>query len=296
MPIPPTRSLAEGGSSVSVDGGSRDSDSRGSGSRGSDPHRSDPHRSGSRRAGLRASRARALPHRLPERMDRPDCPPERLSEALRTIARANRWSGGERLLRREVLRLLAGRTPGPLRLLDVGSGDGTGVLRLARRLARRGWRPRILLTDRHAATLPIAREREATRRWSRRAAADGVGFVRLDAAALPFADGAVDVAVSTAVLHHLEADEAVAFLRELERVSRIGWAVADLRRSLLGYAAVRFMAATAWRRKPLNRADGPVSVRRAFTGEEARGLLRRAGLDRARVRVRPLRLAVRSVA
>lgn len=246
--------------------------------------------------------ARTPPHRLPEGMDDPDCDPDALREALEGLSRAGRWLGGERLLRREVAGLLGEATPGRIRILDVGAGSGAGALRLSRWLCRRGWRPRLVLGDRHAGTLRIARRR--TRGEARNRGVVNVGraggaepgsprLVRLTAPRLPFADGAFDLVVSSTTLHHLERSEARDFLSELARVSTRGWALVDLRRSAVTYTAVRLLGETLWRGSLLNRRDGPVSVRRAFTAAEARALAREAGRDGATVTARPFRLAIR---
>lgn len=238
---------------------------------------------------------RTAPHRLPELMDRADCDPALLEGALDAIAGANRWLGGDRLLWRQLRRILPRRGPRPgkatLRLLDVGAGSGRTAARMARRLERRGWRPRLVLADLHPGALAIVRNRLRGSRPSR-----GMwlpDLVRLTGTRLPFADDGVDVAISATTLHHLERSEVRRFLGELDRVSRLGWVVTDLRRSRPAYLAMRGLAATLWRRRPLPRRDGPVSIRRAFTPRELRSLVREAGLPEARVTGRLFRLAVR---
>ena len=230
-------------------------------------------------------------------MDDPGCDPEVLREALDALSRAGRWLGGDRLLRKEVARQLRGIPPGPVRLLDVGTGSGASAQRLSRWLSRRGWQPSLVLSDRHAETLRIARRRlprGGSHGEPEAGEPDAEGrLVRLTAGRLPFAEDAFDLVISSATLHHLERSGATAFLAELARVSKRGWVVVDLRRSLLTYAAVRLLAGTVWRRNPLNRWDGPVSVRRSFTGAEARALAREAGREEATVTVRPFRLAIR---
>lgn len=252
---------------------------------------------------------RTSPSRAPELMDRPGCDPDRLRRALDGLARVHRAFGGHRLIARPVLRSVAGRRPGPLRILDVGTGGGELAAGLGRRLRRRGWRPRFTLGDLHPRTIRIARERWSDRLRGRGPAPDAGGpsrpahgedgrgppadFLRLDAPLLPFPDGAFDLAISGLTLHHLEDGEARAFLAELDRVTGGRWLVTDLRRSHLALAAVRLLAVTVWRRNPFPRRDGPVSVRRAFTPDEVRSLLSAAGVDGARVDGRrPVRLRI----
>lgn len=242
---------------------------------------------------------RCPPSDLPERMDREDQDPELLDRALDALARANRRYGGTRAVWRPLARALERLPPdsGEVLVLDVGAGGGDMARELGRRVRRRGFRPRLLLGDRHGETLKLARRRglrdpTASRpgpggEGRRRDGRAGAGLLRLAADRLPLRSGAVDFVVSATTLHHLERDEALRFLREADRVARLGWVVADLRRSWPAYLAVQLLAHTAWRENPLPRFDGPRSVRRAFTVEEARGLLREAGLPAARVRAAP---------
>lgn len=226
-------------------------------------------------------------------MDRVDQDPALLERALDALERVNRRFGGTRAVWRPLARALDTPEPstprsGEVRLLDVGAGGGDMGRELAGRLRRRGLAPGLLLGDRHGGTLRLAR---------RRGGADGTGgdarYVRLRAERLPMRDDAVDFLVCSATLHHLERGQALSFLREADRVASRGWVVTDLRRSWPAYLAVQLLARTLWRDNPLPRVDGPRSVRRAYTPEEAAALLEDAGLDDARVRPsRPFRVAI----
>lgn len=240
---------------------------------------------------------RLSPRRSAEAMDDLDRSRRELERALDALANSNRRLGATRA----VLRSVVGRlppSPGPIRVLDVGCGGGDVARDLGRRIAGAGGTgigasPVFVLGDLHPTTLRLARRRT----WGAAASAgtrpSRFRFVRLTAPELPFADRSFDVALSTTVLHHLERREAVRFLEELDRVTRGVWAVLDLRRSRAAWLAVRALAATAWRHNPLPRADGPVSVRRAFQPGEVRELLSEAGVAGARVRRSfPFRLLV----
>jgi ubiquinone/menaquinone biosynthesis C-methylase UbiE len=198
-----------------------------------------------------------------------------LCASLADMARLN-GLGGRMLTLAHARRLLRRLPPGrPAIVLDVGTGGGDLPLALAR-WARRAGRPlRVLALDRDAATLVAARGAIA--------AAPGVALVRGDATALPLRDRAVDVAVSALTLHHLEPPEAIAYLAELDRVSRLGFVVNDLVRSRAAYGLV-WLATRLLAAHPMSRHDGPLSVRRAYTAREIERLLERAGVSGARVR------------
>lgn len=236
---------------------------------------------------------RCPPSELPERMDRDEQDPELLDRALDALERTNRRFGGTSAVWRPLARALERRPPasGVVRLLDVGAGGGDMGRELARRIRRRGLVPRLLLGDRHGGTLRLARRR--VDEDADEGPPKGTSFLRLRAGRLPVRTDGVDFVVCATTLHHLERGQAIRFLREAERVSRDGWVVADLRRSWPTFLAVGLLARTLWRSNPLPRFDGPRSVRRAYTPEEARDLLAEAGIDGARARARPpFRLAI----
>lgn len=213
-----------------------------------------------------------------------------LDRAFDALSRAARISGAYRAVSRSLATALGpaggrGRDPergggrpreDPITVLDVGSGRGDLLRHLEEHLGVRGVELRSLGGEIHPVALRLARGRPGPFR-----------LVRLSAPRLPFADSSVDFVVSTITLHHLDRAGAVRFLSEAHRVARRGWIVVDLRRSLPTRLAVRLLAATLWRRNPLPRHDGPVSVRRSFRPEEARELLSRAGVSGASVRASP---------
>lgn len=219
-----------------------------------------------------------------EILDRPDMDPGRLEASLARVTEVNRYLGGVRSLR---LHLGALRGRDGIRLLDVGTGDG-GVLRDLLAWGRAGggrdWKGVGL--DRSAPALRVAASRATSDR-------SGVRLVRGDALGLPFRAGAFDASFATLTLHHFSDRRAVAVVAEMVRVSRERVVVSDLERSLLCWLGARLLAATRWRRDPITRHDGPLSVRRSFTPAELERIGRRAGLEESRVvRHVPFRLVL----
>jgi ubiquinone/menaquinone biosynthesis C-methylase UbiE len=220
-----------------------------------------------------------------ELMDGPAPFAER-AQSLADVARLNGAFGGRLVTLRHVRRLL-GRLPAGrmATVLDLGTG-GADVPRALVRWARRAGRPiRVFALDLDGATLAVARGMVA--------GYPEITLLQADALALPFRRGGVDIAISALTLHHLEPAAATAHLAAMDAVARAGVVVNDLARSRSAWALVWLVTRLLGCGR-MSRHDGPLSVRRAYTAEEVRGLCARAGLERVEVRryVPLLRLCV----
>jgi hypothetical protein len=105
----------------------------------------------------------------------------------------------------------------------------------------------------------------------------GLVLAVADGRGLPYPDASFGVGHTSMVVHHLGAEDAVAFLRELRRVSRLGIVVNDLARGRHFWIGAWLLAHTV-AASPYTRNDGPLSVRRAWTRDEMVELLGGAGL------------------
>ena len=206
-----------------------------------------------------------------ELIDEPVNDFDELAANLRDIAFANERLGGIRPVVRALARLPAAS------VLDVGSGAGDVALALVRAFEVRGIPLQVTCLDRSEQMLALARRTTG--------AHPALTFACADGEALPYGDGAFDVAICTLALHHFDPEAAVALLRELRRVSRLTPLVCDLRRSPVAFAAVWLWSRTS--RNRLTRHDGPLSVRRAYTPREALALARAAGWTDPQVRREP---------
>lgn len=213
--------------------------------------------------------------RAPELMDRPDADARELARSLADLRVANRAFGGTRTMIGLLAPLIGTIEGGPVRVLDVATGSADIPMEMAKWGERRGREMKVVASDNHLQTLRVARARTATR--------PEVSIVGADALRLPFPDRAFHLVTCATALHHFEEDDAVRALREMARVASVAVVVLDLRRSHAALASVGLLAATAWRRHPITRHDGPVSVRASFTPDELRDLAARAGMEGARV-------------
>jgi len=208
-----------------------------------------------------------------EWMDDPACPPELLRPNLDALGRINRLTGAVRLVLAYLDRVLplwrrAHAEGAPLTLLDVATGGADIPRAVVAWAARRRVGVRIVAADRHPLTVRFAAEATAS--------FPEITVIRADARALPFHDGAFDVCLCSIALHHLEPAERPALLRRLDRLGRLGFLAVDLVRSPAAYAGVWLM--TRCFRNPLIRADGPRSVKRAYTWPEYRAVAAGAGI------------------
>jgi len=216
---------------------------------------------------------------VPEVLDGAVAAPERAA-SLADIDRLNSWFGGYALSLRAIRRLSAeAPRDRPLRVVDVGGGTAAFAVRVAE-WARRSGRPvRVVVVERDATTLRLAREAVA--------GYPEILLVRGDAAALPCRARAADIVTSALTLQHLEPAQAAAGLREMASTARIAVVVNDLLRRRLSLGLV-WLATRLLGCHPISRHDGPLSVRRSYSSNELRALAEKAGARRVTIREYPV--------
>ena len=219
----------------------------------------------------------ALPRSTaPELLDQTGHDPAELAANLDDIRRVNRLAGGTRATLR-VLPPLLDRVPPtrPAVLLDLATGSGDIPRAILRQAAAKRRAVEVIASDLSPAILAEA-EREL-------AGHENVSFASYDARSVPLPDRSVDVTLCALALHHFTTEEAIQVLREMARLSRIGFVLNDITRGRAGLGSA-WVASRLATRNRLTRHDMPLSVRRAFTPDELREMLQRADLADATVR------------
>jgi SAM-dependent methyltransferase len=203
-------------------------------------------------------------------MDRADLDPTVHAEALRGLARINRWSGSLRWLWRPIQALAA--TQARLRLLDVACGAGDVAIGLWQYAQQAGIQLDIEGCDISPTALAFAGQRAAS------AQAD-VRFHKRDVLAEGVPDG-FDIITCSLFLHHLDDGPARELLGNFCRsVGRLV-VISDLVRSRWNHALVH-VASQLLSRSPVVHVDGPLSVEGALTMQEMATLAEQAGLQGA---------------
>jgi hypothetical protein len=202
-----------------------------------------------------------------ELLDGPLDDPANLAANLRDISRLNRLTGGARVSLRAI-RAFGDATT----ILDIGTGAADIPALLLADARRRGVALEVTATDSRPEVLAAAGLARVGL-----PSMPGLVLAVADGRRLPYPDTSFDVSHASLVLHHLERQDAIAFLREMQRVSRLGIVVNDLARGLSFWIGAWLLTHTLAASR-YTRHDGPLSVRRAWTREEMGGLLRDAGL------------------
>ena len=197
-----------------------------------------------------------------ELLDTDSGTPSEVAASLNDLRWFNRWFGGVSTSSR-LIEIVA-RDATKLSVLEVAAGDGFVPKTLRTRF------PQIdlefTLLDRAPSHLPRNNGRQA---------------VAGDALALPFHNSAFDLVSSSLFVHHLQSEQVVLFVREALRVCRVAVLINDLVRHPV-HLAVAYAGVPLYRSR-LTRNDAPASVRQAYTVNEMRNFLEKAGASRVEI-------------
>ena len=209
-----------------------------------------------------------VPHRVntPELLDEHDAPRADMERSLRDLRRINRYFGGIAVYRRMTKPFAPFRS-----IVDLGAGTADCL-------------------EAVDATLRIALDVKIDHLLYLRRDSD-VRSVVADAMELPFRNASIDVVTSGHFFHHFSPEQNEAIANEALRVARKGVAFNDTRRH---YVPLLFISLVGWLRLVgrITRFDGPASVRRAYTIDEALQIGRRVAKRMTVLRQFPYRFGL----
>ncbi|MFB8386289.1 methyltransferase domain-containing protein [Microbacterium sp. NPDC055910] len=193
-------------------------------------------------------------------MDDPACDPRRLAATYARFGIVNRLVSGWGRVYRDRLRPALRALDRPARVLDLGSGGGDLLGRLARLARADGLSVEWVGAD------PDARAIAASR------AAPGIAHVRATSGDLRRAGERFDAVVSNHVLHHLSDDELQRFAGDSLALSSGIVLHADIARSRRAYGLFA-VGITPLAPGTFLRTDGLRSIRRSYTRSELQSAL-----------------------
>lgn len=212
--------------------------------------------------------ARNFDPNQPELMDRPDVNKAWLREELETLEKLNRL-GGHQLMLRYIRKLLGTRKLEGLNILDLATGAADIPRAIVAWGRTRGVRVTVTAVDGNEEVLRSARE--WCRDWPE------IQLERYDLLQLPYPAQTFDIVLCSLALHHFRSEHAVAILRRMNEIARIGFILNDLQRNWPAIWTAELLARTLMR-SPIVRNDGPQSFRAAFTVRELRAMAHEAGM------------------
>jgi hypothetical protein len=189
--------------------------------------------------------------------------PARDSRALRSrrdLRRVNAWMGQARIMRRLLAQHVGGTAPRSI--VELGCGDGTFMLEVARGLARRWPGAAVTLVDRQEIVREETLAAFLARGWQ-------TAVVTADVSAFLQSRPRADIVVANLFLHHFE-DAALARLLAMAAEVAPLFVACEPRRSGLALVGSRSLWAIGC--NDVSRHDAVASVRAGFSGYELSGL------------------------
>jgi 2-polyprenyl-3-methyl-5-hydroxy-6-metoxy-1,4-benzoquinol methylase len=194
------------------------------------------------------------------------------------LRRLHRAMGTRTILRRAMRDMLpAHEAPGRLRVLELGAGDGSLMLGLARSLAGRWPKVELTLLDRQALVSPATLDGFAKLGWRAMArVGDALAWAQAntDAAIQERPGPRWDVVVANLFLHHFERAQLLELLQAVAARSAC-FVACEPRRSRLALAGSHLVGALG--ANAVTRNDAVLSVRAGFRDQELTALWAGAG-------------------
>jgi ubiquinone/menaquinone biosynthesis C-methylase UbiE len=213
-------------------------------------------------------------------MDQPLNDPRLLQDDLNHLRVINKYFGGWSAVYHSISPLIQKvNHPGEIQILDLGTGSADHPIELVKKAER--WKRNIHITaiDKNKQILQFAHEQTKDHLT--------ITLRQEDILSLPFSDKSFDIVLCSLAIHHFSREDVKAILQTMNRISRVGFIVNDLYRSWPGaWAAWIYTHLTS--RNPITRNDAYVSVLRAFTPEEIRGMATEIGLRQFKISTHPM--------
>jgi phospholipid N-methyltransferase len=186
----------------------------------------------------------------------------RAARSRRDLRRVNALMGNAAIVASKLRAIFPGASP--LRIAEIGAGDGTLMLGLAQNISMPRQDVSIVLVDRHNIVGRQTLERYSSLRWR----AEPVAADVFDWLARP-AGAVFDVIVANLFLHHFELAKLAALLSLVAARTRV-FVACEPRRSGLALAGSHMLWAIGC--NDVSRHDAAVSVRAGFAGCELSAL------------------------
>lgn len=192
----------------------------------------------------------------PEIMDNFDLQGKELEKTLKDLDKVNSLLGGNEITVEGVEKVLGSSCflP-PLRIVDVGCGNGSILKEVAQMGRQKGVKMQLVGIDANENAIPIAQEN--TKDYPE------ISFRALDVFSEEFKSMDVDIIMCTLTLHHFSDEEIKKLLKLFSMQAKMGVVINDLQRSKWAYYLFKLFC-FFFIRNEINRKDGLTSILRSF--------------------------------
>lgn len=194
-----------------------------------------------------------------------------LEQSLKELAVINRWLGGHRVLKHALNSLqpwLQSYQHSP-RIADLACGGGDLLAFVENWAYKRHITPRLYGYDANPNVIALAKQ------WYSNSA---IRFDTQNVFDPAFQQQTFDVVLLTLFVHHLPDDVLVDLLKQLKQQTTTAVVINDLQRHPLAYYSIQGLT-QLFSKTSMVKADGPLSVLRAFHKSELTRLLKAAGFS-----------------
>lgn len=204
-----------------------------------------------------------------EIMDDLDCHGNVVDQTLRELDFINQWLGGNAVTL-QAIKSIWKTIPKeqPLHIADLGCGSGE-MLRILSRLAQKESR-NVVLSGFDANPYIVDYAKNHSKKFS------GISFKSVSVFSREFKDQKFDIVLATLFMHHFTDAELVALFSDLKQQAK-SIIINDIHRHSLAYHSIRLLT-KLFSQSAMVRFDAPLSVLRAFSKNELKDILQRAGI------------------
>ncbi|MCZ4225202.1 methyltransferase domain-containing protein [Pedobacter rhodius] len=192
----------------------------------------------------------------PELMDDFQMEGEILRDALDKIARINQLLGGNKVTLNGIEFLIKNKPKDePIRITDIGCGNGDMLRALAGYAKRRGLN--FILKGIDANKFTIKHAENLSGRY------DNISYECGDIFDNLTVEQPCDIFICTLTLHHFKDEEIISLLEKFKHSAKMGLVINDLQRSALAYYLFKALC-FVFKLNDMSREDGLVSILRGF--------------------------------
>ncbi len=211
-----------------------------------------------------------------EIMDDLQCAGEVVDQTLRELEVINKWLGGNQVTINGISKLLKdSNSSEEFTIVDVGCGGGD-MLRLIDQWAKRkNKKVKVIGIDANPNIIAFAKNNLKD--------LSHIELNAIDIFSPEFQSIKCDIVIGTLFFHHFSQQQLSSFFNSVKKQVSIGIVINDIHRHALAYHSIK-MLTSLFSKSAMVKFDAPLSVLRAFTKNELKEILVKAGIIKYTIR------------